>query len=69
MKAAVYYGPGDVRIEDVREPGPPGLNSATWIDGGGKEDRSVGINRSIHQCERCAHGWTWYDRQSISQNK
>ncbi len=24
MKAAVYYGPGDVRIEDVREPGPPG---------------------------------------------
>ncbi len=23
MKAAVYYGPGDVRIEDVREPGPP----------------------------------------------
>jgi len=24
MKAAVYYGPGDVRIEDVREPEPPG---------------------------------------------
>jgi (R,R)-butanediol dehydrogenase / meso-butanediol dehydrogenase / diacetyl reductase len=24
MKAAVYYGPGDVRIEGVREPGPPG---------------------------------------------
>ncbi len=24
MKAAVYYGPGDVRIENVREPGPPG---------------------------------------------
>ena len=24
MKAAMYYGPGDVRIEDVREPGPPG---------------------------------------------
>ncbi len=24
MKAAVYYGPGDVRIEDVREPGEPG---------------------------------------------
>ncbi len=24
MKAAVYHGPGDVRIEDVREPGPPG---------------------------------------------
>src|SRR2546421_13032031 len=24
MKAAVYYGPGDVRIEDVREPVPPG---------------------------------------------
>jgi (R,R)-butanediol dehydrogenase/meso-butanediol dehydrogenase/diacetyl reductase len=24
MKAAVYYGAGDVRIEDVREPGPPG---------------------------------------------
>jgi threonine dehydrogenase-like Zn-dependent dehydrogenase len=24
MKAAVYYGPGDIRIEGVREPGPPG---------------------------------------------
>src|SRR3989442_7377012 len=24
MKAAVYYGPGDVRIEDVRAPEPPG---------------------------------------------
>ncbi len=24
MKAAVYYGPGDVRIEGVHEPGPPG---------------------------------------------
>src|SRR2546425_11850249 len=24
MKAAVYYGPGDVRIEDVREPESPG---------------------------------------------
>lgn len=24
MKAAVYYGPGDVRIEDVPEPGAPG---------------------------------------------
>ena len=24
MKAAVYYGPGDVRIENVREPEPPG---------------------------------------------
>ncbi len=24
MKAAVYYGPGDVRIEQVHEPGPPG---------------------------------------------
>ncbi len=24
MKAAVYYGPGDVKIEDVREPGSPG---------------------------------------------
>jgi len=24
MKAAVYYGPGDVRIEQIHEPGPPG---------------------------------------------
>jgi (R,R)-butanediol dehydrogenase / meso-butanediol dehydrogenase / diacetyl reductase len=24
MRAAVYYGPGDVRIEEVREPEPPG---------------------------------------------
>lgn len=24
MRAAVYHGPGDVRVEEVREPGPPG---------------------------------------------
>ncbi|MFL5667573.1 MAG: alcohol dehydrogenase catalytic domain-containing protein [Ktedonobacteraceae bacterium] len=29
MKAAVYYGPGDVRIEDVPEPAPPGPAEVT----------------------------------------